>query len=106
MIYGVDCVRPDPEKVEALDYITAPTNKEELISFLCMMQSNSDFIQNFSKKSAPLRELTKSNKRFQWSTEHQECFEYLIKEFKKDALLRYFDLEQPIFVFTDAHYVG
>ena len=106
MIYDADGVRPDPEKVEALKYITAPKSKEDLISFLCMMQSNSDFIENFSKKSASLRELTKTNKRFKWMTEHQECFENIIKEFKKDALLRYFNLEEPIFIFTDAHVTG
>ena len=42
MIYSADGV-----PVEALDYITAPENKEELVSFLCMMQSNTDFIKNF-----------------------------------------------------------
>ena len=29
---------PDPAKVEALEYNTPLTSKEELISFLCMMQ--------------------------------------------------------------------
>ena len=48
MIYGADGVRPDPAKVEALDHITAPTSKSELISFLCMMQSNATFIANFA----------------------------------------------------------
>lgn len=54
MIYGENGVKPDPAKVEALDYITAPTTKEELVSFLCMMQSNADFIPNFAKQSAKL----------------------------------------------------
>ena len=27
----------DPTKVKALDYNTIPTNKEDLVSFLCMM---------------------------------------------------------------------
>ena len=39
-----DGVSPDPEKVEALEHLQAPTNKQELISFLCMMQSDTDFI--------------------------------------------------------------
>ena len=49
MLIDKDGVRPDLSKVEALDHISSPTNKGELISFLCMMQSNSEFIANFSK---------------------------------------------------------
>ena len=42
------------------------------MSFLCMMQSNSDFIPNFSKESGALRELTKENAHFKWGNKHQE----------------------------------
>ena len=106
MIFGGDGVKPDPAKVEALEHITPPTSKEELISFLCMLQSNSDFIPSFSKKSAPLRELTKGKIHFKWRDEHQRCFEDLIKSFKQDTLLRYFDMSKPIYVFSDAHISG
>ena len=106
MIYGADGVRPDPAKVEALDHITAPVSKSELISFLCMMQSNAAFIANFAKQSAPLRELTRGKIRFRWEKKHQLCFEMLIGAFRKDALLRYFDLSKPTYVFTDAHITG
>ena len=61
MIFSSEGVRPDPAKVEALEYITPPNSKEELISFLCMMQSNSDFIASFSRRSSTLRELTKGH---------------------------------------------
>ena len=106
MIFGEDGVKPDPAKVEALEHITAPESKEELISFLCMMQSNSDFIPNFAKKSAPLRELTKARQHFKWKDKHQHCFDDLIQSFKQDALLRYFDMTKPIYIFTDAHVSG
>ncbi|CAB3989036.1 Hypothetical predicted protein [Paramuricea clavata] len=72
MIYGEDGVKPDPSKVEALVHLTAPTSKEELISFLCMMQSNSEFVPNFAQRSAKLRELTKGRARFVCSNEHQK----------------------------------
>ena len=51
-------VRPDPAKIEALDHISPPRTKEDLVSFLCMMQSNADFIPNFAKLSSKLRLLT------------------------------------------------
>ena len=103
MIYGEDGVKSDPSKVEALVHLTAPTSKEELISFLCMMQSNLDFIPNFAQRSAKLRELTKGRARFVWSNEHQICFQRLIDAFRKDVLLRYFDMSKPTYVFVEAH---
>ena len=106
MMFGEYGVKPDPAKVEALEYLSSPTNKEELISFLCMMQSNSEFIPNFAQVSAPLRELTKARVHFKWKDKHQRCFNELIKAFKQDTLLRYFDLAKPIFIFTDAHVSG
>ena len=106
MIVGEDGVSPDPAKVEALNHVSPPRNKEELNSFLCMMQSNSDFIAEFSKKAAKLRELTKKAVKFRWEVEHQACFENLLQTFKKETLLRYFDANLQSFVFVDAHITG
>ena len=50
MIYSSEGVRPDPEKVKALENIPPPMNKKDLRSFVCMMQSNGEFIPNFAKK--------------------------------------------------------
>jgi hypothetical protein len=82
MIISDEGVRPDPEKVEALDHITRPANKDELTSFLCMMQANADFIPGFAKKAAKLRELTQKSVRYHWKAEHQHCFDALIQAFK------------------------
>ena len=106
MIINEHGVSPDPEKVSALKYLEPPKNKAELISFLCMMQSNSDFIPQFAKKASFLRELTKNNVRFKWTNKHQEIFLSLLQEFKSDVTLRYFDISKPIFVVTDAHVTG
>ncbi len=99
-------VRPDPAKVEALNHITPPRSKEELVSFLCMMQSNADFIPNFSRHAAKLRELTQKNSRFTWTKEHHAAYEALIERFKANTLLKYFDMSKQSFIFTDAHNTG
>ena len=94
VIFSTDGMRPDPAKVDALDFITASTNKDDLLSFLCKMQSNSDFIKNFAQKAAPLHELICKNTHFKWKLTHQQCFEELLQSFKKDTLLRYFDIKK------------
>ena len=106
IIYSSEKIKPDPAKVDAPKYITAPMNKDELISFLYMMQSNSGFIVNFVQKAATLRELTHQKAHFRWQAEYQNCFEDLSPNFKKDTLLRYFDLKKKIFAFADANISG
>ena len=46
----------DLEKAEDSDNLTTANNKEELVTFLCMMQSNAEFIPEFSKKAALSKE--------------------------------------------------
>ena len=46
LIISKDEVRPDPEKVHSLENIARPQSKDELVSFLCMMQLNAEFIPN------------------------------------------------------------
>ena len=106
VIINGDGIRPNADKVDALKYITRPLNKQELVSFLCMMQSNAEFIQSFAKKSAPLRELTKKNVHFKWKKRHQNCFQLLLNEFRHDTLMRYFDSSLPTFILTDGHVSG
>ena len=106
LLLSADGVRPDPAKVDALDHLTTPKNKEELVSFLCMMQSNADFIQDFSRKASVLRELTKKNARFRWDKRHESCFRDLLNSFRKDVLLRYFDGNLNTYVFVDGHKTG
>ena len=48
MLFTSERVKPDPEKVKALKHISPPKDKDELKSFICMMQINSDFIPNFA----------------------------------------------------------
>lgn len=74
MIYGEEGVYPNSAKVQALDYITPPETKEELLRFLRMMNSNSDFIPNFAKESGTLREVTKKNTNLKWEQWTPEMF--------------------------------
>ena len=81
MIFSTDGMRPDPAKADVLHFITAPTNKDDLPCFLCMMQSNYDFKENFAQKAVPLDELTHKNTHFKWKSIHQQCFEELLQSF-------------------------
>ena len=99
-------IKPDPEKVRALRHATPPANKEEVLSYLCMIQSNKEFIPHLSTKTANIRELTKKNKHFKWTPECQQEFEALQHELTDKTLVRHFDPSKKTFVFVDAHQTG
>ena len=50
-------INADPDKANALNNIIQPNTKVELITFICMMHSNTEFIPNLAKESAVLRDL-------------------------------------------------
>ena len=105
-LFASEGVKPNPEKIKALEDLQPPKNREELKSIICMMQSNSDFIPYFSKSVAFLRILLNSKERFKWITFHQNVFDKLLKEFRKETLLTYFDINKQTFIFTDTHKIG
>ena len=106
VIVGKEGVRPDPEKVSALKYASRPTNKQELISYLCMIQSNRDFIPFIAEKSVHLRALTKRGKRFKWDKHCRREFEELRDAFSEEMLLNHFDPSKKTFIRVDAHQSG
>ena len=68
-----------------------------------MIQSNSDFIPNFSKSRSIRRELLNSDKYYKWTEAHQKVFNNILDKLKKETLLSYFDISKPTFIFIDAH---
>ena len=68
-----------------------------------MIQSNSDFIPNFSKSRSILRELLNSDKYYKWTEVHQKVFNNILDKLKNETLLSYFDISKPTFIFIDVH---
>lgn len=101
-----DGIKPDPEKVNALHHASRPKSKEELSSFLCMVQSNKDFIDRIAHKTQHLRKLSKKNVQFKWDVKCEREFKDLKESFKEDTLLRHFDPESTTWVAVDAHKYG
>ena len=106
MIISKHGVRPDPKKVQALKEASHPETKDELMSFLCMIQASSEFIPGLAQMTANLREQTKKNKKFKWTRKCNEEFEHLKTLLCEEALLTYFDPDLPTFLLVDAHRSG
>ena len=63
-LYDADGVHPDPEKVEAVHALPAPTNVTELQEFLSMVTYCSPSIPDLSTLTAPLQELLRKDADF------------------------------------------
>ena len=83
-------VSPDPDKVEAINAAEAPRNAKELNSFLCTLQYNARFLEDYTASTDILRKLVKA-KRFVWEEKHQEAFQRLKDGLSSDTVLAYFD---------------
>ena len=105
-IYTADGVRQDPEKVKAIQAIQAPSNKQELHTFLGFVNYMAPFVKNMTEHTGPLRELMKENVEFIWSPSHQEAFEKLKNLIKDDTILAYYDRTKPVTLQVDASMKG
>ena len=83
-----------------------PTNTHEVRSFLGMANYSSKYIRNFATITAPLRELTKKNVRFEWSATHDEAFETLKQALTSAPCMSYFDKHKDTYVTVDTSPVG
>ena len=97
---------PTADKVKALIDAPPPTTVQEVRSFLGMANYSANFIQHYSETTAPLRQLTKKNARFDWTTECQTAFEAPKKAMVSPQVMTYYDPTRPTTVIVDASKYG
>ena len=105
-IFSKDGVSLDPNKIAAFQNISAPQNPTEVRSLLGMANYCSRFIPNFSTITEPLRQLTKSNVKWEWTNKHQEAVDMLKKHLTDDKTISYFDPKSASTIVVDASPVG
>ncbi len=91
----------NPSKAKTIEVLETPTNKNEIQSFLGLVNYYRRFIRNCSEIAKPLTELTK-NLPFKWSSTVNVAFLELKKAIINEPVLTQFDAKKKIFVTTDA----
>ena len=105
-LYNADGVRPDPDKVNTVHALPAPTNITELQEFLGMVTYLSPFIPGLSSLTAPLCELLKKDTDFTGNCTYDATFQHVKDAIISDSTLRYFDPSLPVTIQVDASQVG
>ena len=101
-----DGLKPDPAKVEAVQGMSPPLDKEGVHRFLGFVTYLSKFIPNLSEVDAPLRQLLKRDVEFAWQPAQQQAFDKLKELCKHPPVLKYFDPAKPVVIFCDASSSG
>ena len=106
MKFSEEGMSPTADKVKALIEAPPPTSVQEVRSFLGMANYSANFIQHYSETTAPLRQLTRKNVRFNWTMECQTAFDALKKAMVSPQVMSYYDPTRPTTVIVDASKYG
>ena len=106
--YSTQGMHPDPKKVQGITEMTAPTDKQQLQSFLVMVNYMGTFIPNLSHHTEPLRAMLKKDNVFHWEDQQTRSFQQVKTLIAKanTTPLRYYDRDLPVTVQADASLRG
>lgn len=95
-------VEPDPAKVDAITKMPTPNDKAGVQRFLNICQYLINLCHNLSEAVLPLRDLTKENSTFLWSSNHENAFNTAKNVFASATALCYYDTTLPVTLQVDA----
>ena len=98
-------VRPDPEKVRAIQQMKTPTTVSELRRFLDMINQQNKFSPHLADQTKPLRDLLSKKNQWQWGQAQQQAFDRLKKELSSEVLALY-NVEYETILSADASSYG
>ena len=96
----------DPEKVEAVMTWERPKSVFEIRSFLGLAGYYKRFIEDFSRKAAPMTRLTRKEVKFEWDDRCEEAFQDLKRRLTLALILIVLDRGQGYTVYCDASRAG
>ena len=99
-------LKPDYEKLKAVEQMKAPQSKKELQHFLGFVQYLAKFLPNMSAVSAPLRELLHKDIEWHWDIQQENSFQTLKKMCVNAPVLAYYDKTKPIVLTVDSSSKG
>jgi len=86
-----DGIRPDPNKLHAVENFPAPKKIKDVQLFLELARYYRKFIENFSKIAKPLTKFMKKEEKFNWTVEQQNSFQLLKEKLISAPVLNYPD---------------
>ena len=100
-IYSAKGINADPDKIAAITALRHPESREELRTFLGMVNYLQQFIPKLSEATEPLRAMDRDGVVFKWDATYQVVFDEIKSLVAKDISLAYYDRTKPVTLQTD-----
>ena len=107
-VLGRGLIKPQKEKVQAIQDCPQPQTQKDVQSFLGLVGWYRRFVADFSTRAAPLSDLTRKSgsSRLQWGAEQERAFSDLKGALCQGPVLQSPDFDKPFTVQTDASGIG
>ena len=105
-VYTPQGVKPDLKKVKAIKKRIAPQTKQELQSFLGMVNYLAQCIKNMAELRENLRLLIRKDVLFQWTESHEDNFQKLKDCISSDAYLMFYNSSKSVILQVDTSKLG
>ncbi|XP_055615351.1 uncharacterized protein K02A2.6-like [Toxorhynchites rutilus septentrionalis] len=106
LLLDKDGLRPDPNKIKAIQDMPPPRDLTGVRSFLGAVNYYGKFVPNMRSLRYPLDELLKTSSPFKWTKEYQKAFDDFKAILSSDLLLAHYDPQREIVVAADASSIG
>jgi hypothetical protein len=110
---GINCmiikegkISMDAVKLGGIRDWPVPTMLKQTRSFLKFRNFYQKFISHYSKLARPLNDLTKEDKKFDWTTNCQKAFDTMKKQFMEELVLLMPNQSKPFQIESDASKVA
>ena len=99
-------IQADKSKVEAVQNMPDPTDKQGVQRFLGMVNYLSPFVPNKAELTEPLRQLVKDGIPFTWGRAQKEATKRIKAVLSSQVILRHYDENKPLTIQADASQDG
>lgn len=101
-IFSQNGMKPDSEKIHAIEKLKEPSNKKELQRLLGMVNYLNKFIPNLSSITEPMRQLLSKDRDWSWLEQQQQSFQTIKKTLSTAPVLKYYDVNLDVTLSVDA----